>query len=69
MSLSSYLVSCETEGIRVATDYRSTVPTHCPNNEAHTINSALTVVFDTQTLNQVSIFQGGTDNAFYKALS
>lgn len=69
MSLSSYLVTCVTEGTRVVTDYRTTVPTQCPNNASHTINPDLTVIFDTQALNQVAIFQGGTDNAYYKALS
>lgn len=69
MSLSSYLVTCVTEGIRLVTDYRTVPPTHCPNNIEHTIDENQTVIYSTQSLKQVSIYQGGTDNAFYKALS
>lgn len=46
--LSSYLVTCLTEEIRIVSDYVASPPTTCPNNALHTIDPSQTVVYDTQ---------------------
>jgi hypothetical protein len=69
MSLSTYLITCITEGGRFVTDYRTDIPIHCPNNIDHTIDDSQTIVYHTQSLKTVSLYQGGSNNFFYKALS
>lgn len=54
-TLSSYLVTCLTEGVRVVTNYSFEPPTTCPNNTSHTIDPSQTVVYDTQSLVNVSV--------------
>jgi len=53
--LTSYMVTCLTENLRIVTDYRTTVPTSCPNNSGHTIDPDQTTVYDTRTMNNVSV--------------
>jgi|GEM_PF-2366486 len=49
MELCKYRLYCVTEAEQVYTDYRDSVPTVCPHNEAHTINEAsITIVDQTQ---------------------
>jgi len=44
-TLNKYQLYCETEEATVQTDYRSAVPTVCPNNNAHTIDEdSITIV-------------------------
>jgi len=67
--LSSYLVTCTTEGIRVVSDYRTTPPTTCPNDTAHTIDQNQTKIYNTVSTKTVTI----TDNlngvgGFYKCV-
>jgi len=64
MSLSSYQITCLTEGIRVVTNYGVTVPTVCPNNNQHTIDPDQTTVYDTQTLTEVTVLN---PNGYYQA--
>jgi len=46
--LSSYLITCLTEQIRIVSDYVASPPTTCPNNALHTIDPDQTQVSDTQ---------------------
>jgi hypothetical protein len=67
--LSSYLVTCLTEGIKVVSDYRTTPPTTCPSNTDHTIDPIQTKIYNTISTKTVTI----TDNingvgGFYKCI-
>lgn len=67
--LSRYVVPCITEGVGVVSDYRYDQPTVCPNNPAHTINSAGIYIYDSITPNVVTIYQDSdvTTGGFYRA--
>lgn len=54
-SLSNYVVTCLTEGIRVVSDYRATPPTVCPNNNIHTIDPDQTQVYCTKPMTDVQV--------------
>lgn len=70
MSLSSYLITCLTEGIRIVSDYTDTIPTTCPHNTAHTIDPTQTKVYATLATKQVTINHADIPGTFlyYMAL-
>lgn len=49
MTLHKYRLFCVTEDCNVETDYREAVPTVCPNNVAHTIDTDSIAIIATQT--------------------
>lgn len=61
--LSQYIVTCLTEGLRVVTDYRSTPPTCCPNNNTHTIDPAQTQAYCVKPMTDVQVLQ---PNGYYQ---
>jgi hypothetical protein len=67
MSLSSYLITCLTEQIRVVSPYVDTPPTTCPNNTAHTIDPTQTAVFQTINMSNVTVFE--KENGYFQATS
>jgi hypothetical protein len=49
MTLDKYRLFCVTENCNVETDYRESVPTVCPNNNSHTIDTDSITVIASQT--------------------
>ena len=68
-ALTKYLVPCLTEGINVITDFRSSVPTVCPNNNTHTIDASGIMALDSTSLNIITINENNQipNGGFYRA--
>lgn len=49
MTLNKYRLYCNTEAANVETDYKEAVPTVCPHNNAHTIDTDSITIIATQT--------------------
>jgi hypothetical protein len=56
-TLTQYLVPCLTENINVFTDYRTSPPTVCPNNNTHIINPDGIMAISSTSLKSVKINQ------------
>lgn len=59
-TLSSYFVPCLTEGIQIVSDYVSTVPTTCPHDVSHQIDSSNIILCDTITPELVYVNQNSS---------
>lgn len=69
MSLSSYLVTCVTEGLRIVSDYRISPPISCPHDGSHTIDPLQTKIYHTITAKQVVIKDDiSTVQGFYQCI-
>ena len=56
--LKKYLVPCVTENVNIVTDFRSTLPTTCPNNNTHVINENGIYAITSISENKVVIDEG-----------
>lgn len=55
--LTSYIISCLTENVDVITDYIPGIPTVCPHNNTHIIDTANIRIYDRIQTKTVSLFQ------------
>ena len=67
--LSRYVVPCITEGASFVSDYRSTPPTACPNNNTHVIDTDKIYIYQTMTSKTVTINQDSSisTGGYYRA--
>jgi len=67
--LTKYLVPCLTEGFNVTTDYKTSFPTECPNNNTHIIDVSGISVLHTLAAKIVTINENSTvpDGGNYRA--
>jgi len=68
-TLSRYAVPCNTEGIVVLSDYRTDIPTTCPNNNTHNIDESGIFIYHTMNSKTVTINQDGDveTGGYYRA--
>lgn len=69
LGYTSWGVPCITENTTIFTDFRSTKPTACPNNNTHQIDAEAIFPYNTIAASYVQICQGGTANAHFKLQS
>lgn len=63
-TVNKYLVKCLTEGFQIATDYRTSEPTVCPNNSEHIIDNSNFPIIDTIQASSVEINQEITSTPY-----